>query len=621
MTQRTNRGWLACLCAAAMVGILAFVPVRGVHADAAGAGLDADVALVTPAVLNADVPTVLEDADIDRYQRIFAVQESGQWKVADGLIAQLENDVLMGHVLFQRYMHPRKYRSKYKELKDWMAAYADHPSATRVYKLALKRRPGNWKYPAKPQRLAPSGELQYQPTFKRIHIPSKKASSAQRREARSLRNKIRRALRRGHTLVAKRHLQQKRTQKILSAAEYDEARARLAKGYFIDGRDEWALDWLLPALKRSGKYLPEGHWTAGLLLWRAERYAEAAAHFEAAATNPKISGWMHSASSFWAGRAYTVAGRPDKVIGFFEHAAEHPRTFYGLLATRMLGRPLPFNWTPPEFQGDTLGQLINSSRGRRAVALMQVGDYIRAEAELKELVRGADRPLLEGVHALAARGNMASLAVRLDTLLFPRGGGYDGAAYPIPDYRPVDGFNVDRALVYALIRQESRFNPKAKSWAGARGLMQLMPRTARFVARSTGMRLASRDKLYTPETNLELGQRYIDMLLDERDVSMNLFKLAVAWNGGPGNLRKWKRRTKYLDDPVFFIESIPSFETRTFVEKVLTNYWIYRDRFGQDTPSLDAVARGEWPLYTAQDARGSEVATNALIGQEGLQTR
>ncbi len=582
---------------------------------------DADLALITPSGLKSDLPKILSAADIDLYQRIFAVQESGQWRAADGLIAQLDNDVLMGHVMFQRYMHPRKYRSKYKELRDWMADYADHPGATRVHKLALKRRPKNWKYPAKPERLRVSGALQVQPSFKRLHIPGRKLSTAQRREARSIRNKIRRALRRGHTLVAKRLIQQKRTQQLLSAAQFDNARAGLAKGYFIDGRDEWALEWVLPALERSGKYLPEGHWTAGLLLWRAERYAEAAKHFRAAADNRNISGWMQSATAFWAGRALTASGQPEKVLDYFERAAAHPYTFYGLLATRVLGRPMPFTWSPPAFRGTTLADLTGSPRGKRAVALMQIGDYIRAEAELKELIRGADRPMLEGIHALAARGNMASLSVRLDTLLFPDGGGYDGARFPIPDYRPADGFNVDRALIYALMRQESRFNPKAKSWAGARGLMQIMPGTARFVARSTGMHLANRDKLYTPETNIELGQRYIDMLLDERDVSMNLFKLAVAWNGGPGNLRKWKRRTKYQDDPVFFIESIPSFETRTFVERVLTNYWIYRDRFGQDTPSLDAVARGEWPLYTAQDIRGSEVATNAPVGQERIQTR
>ena len=444
-------------------------------------------------------------------------------------------------------------------------------------------------------------------------MPGKALSAAGKRKARAIRHRIKRTLKRGHTLVAKRLISQAETKKYLSAAQYDEASVGLAKGYFIDGRDDWALEWALPALKRSGQYLPEGHWTAGLVLWRAERYAESAAHFEAAAAHPGNSEWLASAAAFWAARAHMVAAQPDNVVGLMEQAAKHPRTFYGLLATRVLGRELPFHWAPPALGELTLARLQDSPRGLRAMALMQIGDDIRAEGELRELARGADRSLLEGVHALAARGNMASLSVWLDTLMFPDGGGYDGAAYPIPDYMPNEGFTVDRALVYALIRQESRFNPNAKSWAGARGLMQLMPGTARFVARSNGISLHNRSKLFTPETNLVLGQRYIEMLLEERDVSQNLFKLAVAWNGGPGNLRKWKRRTKYLDDPIFFIESIPSFETRAFVERVLTNFWIYRHRFGQLTPSLDAVARGEWPLYTAMGHGSSEIASNAPL--------
>ncbi len=559
------------------------------------------------------LPQVLNDEDIRLYQRIFEVQEDGDWKTADKLIERLSDPILMGHVLYQRYMHPTKYRSKYAELKDWMASYADHPGASRVYKLALRRRPANWRMPEPPQTLADAGVLQHRAGFKSIRIPGKARSIVERRKARSIRYRIKRALRRGHTLTAKRIIQDPAVQRYLSAAEYDEARVGLAKGYFIDGRDDWGLQWALPALKRSGKYLPEGHWTAGLLLWRAEKYADAAAHFRAAADNEKVSEWMGSAAAFWAARSYMAAHAPTEVVPLLERAARHPRTFYGLLATRLLGRDLPFRWTPPAFKGDTLARLSENPRGRRTIALMQIDDNGRAEAELKDLIRGADRDLLVGIHALASRGNMASTAVRLDTLLYPDGGGYDGAAYPIPAYIPVDGFSVDRALIYALIRQESRFNPKAKSWAGARGLMQLMPRTATFVARSTGMRLHERSKLYTPETNLELGQRYIEMLLDENDVEMNLFKLAVAWNGGPGNLRKWKRRTKYLDDPIFFIESIPSFETRTFVERVLTNFWIYRHRLGQDTPSLDAVARGEWPLYQALGPGNSEVAANAAL--------
>lgn len=564
---------------------------------------------VTDAIPATSSLDILSDDDVVRYRDIFRYQKDGSWKRADALIKKLENDLLMGHVLYQRYMHPTAYRSKYKELKNWMAKYADHPDASRVYKLAQRRRPSNWKRPAPPKRLKDAGELQYRPTFKPIHIPAKRLSAANKRKARSIRASIKRSLRRGQTLAAKRLILSSQTKKLLSAAQYDEARVTLAKGYFIDGRDEWALQWALPALERSGKYLPVGHWTAGLLLWRAEKYADAAKHFAAATENPGVSDWLKTSSAFWAARSYMVAGQPEKVIGYLEHAAADPRTFYGLLATRLLGRQLPFKWQPPAIAPDILTQLKQRPRGLRAMALIQIGDSGRAEDELRALARGVDRNTLYGIHSLASRGNMASLAVWLDTLLFPKGGGYDGAAYPIPHYVPAAGFSVDRALVYALIRQESRFNPDAKSWAGARGLMQLMPRTASFVARSTGMKLKNRSKLYTPETNLELGQRYIEMLLKENDVSQNLFKLAVAWNGGPGNLRKWKRNTKYLDDPIFFIESIPSFETRNFVERVLTNFWIYRDQLGQDVPSLDAVARGEWPLYTAMGQGHSELAT------------
>lgn len=599
--------------AAVTVGILFAVTASGLKADDASSRIgDAEMArLAVPPSAVKKLPVLLQSNDIDTYRRIFDVQEAGDWRAADKLIAKLENPILMGHVRYQRLMHPRKYRSKYAELKDWMAAYADHPDAERVYELALKRRPSNWKRPRAPERVAYKAFEAEQRSVARIRIPGKQLGSSDSRAARALIYKIKRALRRGHTLVAKRYVTGADAKRLFSAAQMDEARAGLAKGYFIDGRDDWALEWLLPALKRSGDLLPEGHWTAGLLFWRAERYADAARHFEAAAKNEKVSDWMASAAAFWAARSYNVAREAGPVLALLEQAAEAPRTFYGLLATRLLGRDLPFNWAPPAIEPVTYTRMMASKRVRRAIALMQIGEDVRAEAELKEIARNGDPGNLRGLHAIAARGNMASLASRLDRMLYPAGGGFDGAAYPIPDYVPSEGFSVDRALIYALIRQESAFNPRAKSWAGARGLMQLMPGTARFVARSNGIELNGRNKLYTPETNLELGQAYIEMLLAERDVSGNLFKLAVAWNGGPGNLRKWKRRTKYLDDPIFFIESIPSFETRTFVERVLTNFWIYRDRFGQDTPSLDAVARGEWPLYTALGHGDEEVATNA----------
>jgi soluble lytic murein transglycosylase len=107
-----------------------------------------------------------------------------------------------------------------------------------------------------------------------------------------------------------------------------------------------------------------------------------------------------------------------------------------------------------------------------------------------------------------------------------------------------------------------------------------------------------------------LGQKYIKILLRDTKINGDLFFMAAAWNGGPGNLNKWRVNNNYMDDPLFFIESIPSRETRNFVEKVLTNLWIYRDRLGQPTPSLDAIAAGKWPLYKAFDNTPTQLAGN-----------
>ena len=90
----------------------------------------------------AELPRVLSDDDASRYRKIFSLQEDGDWRAADRLIGALDDRVLMGHVLAQRYLHPTKYRSAYKELKDWMAEYADHPDAPRIYQLATSRQIG-----------------------------------------------------------------------------------------------------------------------------------------------------------------------------------------------------------------------------------------------------------------------------------------------------------------------------------------------------------------------------------------------------------------------------------------------------------------------------------------------
>lgn len=553
------------------------------------------------------LPRPLSSGDAALYQKIFDLQKTGQWKSADKLVKQLGDPLLLGHVLSQRYLHPTKYRSQYKELKNWLAKYADHPRARQLYKLALRRKPARWKAPKSPYPWAiarvPEKYLKALPK-----PPRKRLSRSQRRQAAQLKRRIRWHIRKGWTKAVKGIIQSREARRVFSTVDMDWARARLGGGYFAAGRDGWAIKWAGPAAKRSGRYFPQAHWTVAMASWRLHRYSDAAKHFEAVAEKEN-SPWMISAAAFWAARAHLVNRRPEKVMTLLETAAGHGRTFYGMLARRMLGLRNDFRWETPVLEPATIALLLKSGAGRRSFALIQVGEVRRAERELRSLSGRVDSDLARGLLAVASKTNMPALAVWLDSRLFPNGGGYDGASYPAPHWVPPGGFRVDKALIFALIRQESRFNPRAKSSAGARGLMQLMPRTAGFVAKDRRFRRGKkRRELFLPSTNLALGQRYIEILLDDSAIGSDLFYLATAWNGGPGNLRKWRRTIKHMDDPLFFIESIPSRETRNFIERVLTNLWIYRDRMKQTSPSLDAIAAGEWPVYRSLDGTGVEVA-------------
>jgi soluble lytic murein transglycosylase-like protein len=138
--------------------------------------------------------------------------------------------------------------------------------------------------------------------------------------------------------------------------------------------------------------------------------------------------------------------------------------------------------------------------------------------------------------------------------------------------------------------------------------MQIMPRTANFIAGKNKFRGKAQNLLLDPELNISLGKTYLQQLLNHKNIGGDLFLLTVAYNSGPGNLAKWQRKMEYHDDPLLFIESIPNSETRAFIERVMANLWIYRKRLGQPTPSLDAIATGDWPLYTPLDGTRIRVA-------------
>ena len=559
-----------------------------------------------------NIAGVLSTTDISRYRVIFKLQDNGDWRAADKIVKILDDRILMGHVMAQRYLHPTKYRSRYKELKAWLDKYADHPQARRLYKLALKRRPKNWKMPKKPTGSFNIGSghdgrnLGYE-----FYNPRRKLNRAQRQERRRLARRMRYYLRKGWTKSYKKLVRNKRVNQLFHPVELDRSKARLAQGYYGDNRDQWAYDWANQAVKRSGKYLPEAHWTAALAAWRLKNYDMSRQHFEAVSTSAYSSPWLVTAGAFWAARASIRIRKPALYNKYLTVASAYPRTFYGILALRLLGLEVKYNWTPPPLAKDALSELSKAPGGRRAVTLLQIGEDHLAERELRMLFSTAKPELAHAMMAIADRANMPSLAMRIGNMLVASGSSlYDSTAFPAPALPTKNGEVIDRSLILALIRQESGFNPKAKSHRGARGLLQLMPRTASFIARDRTLHGSKRqrDILFDPETNVALGQKYIDILMKDTRIKGDLFRMVAAWNGGPGNLNKWTRKVKHDNDALLFIESIPSRETRIFVERVLTNYWIYQARFGNPTLSLDLVAAGKWPSYQSEGDSEVEVA-------------
>ncbi|MDR0367016.1 MAG: lytic transglycosylase domain-containing protein, partial [Rickettsiales bacterium] len=225
---------------------------------------------------------------------------------------------------------------------------------------------------------------------------------------------------------------------------------------------------------------------------------------------------------------------------------------------------------------------------------------------LKFLIRSPEgkdsTDLIEAVLAIAEHTAMPGLAMNAAQYVsdYQRNDSFASPHYPVISAEPQGGWRIDQALINAVARQESRFNPHAKSGVGARGLLQIMPSTAAFIMRDASLS-RKRERLYDEELNLKIGQSYIDYLLSAPGISGDLFKFLLAYNAGPGNLKRQEARmVNPENDPLFFVEGISIKESRIYIKKVMANLWIYRNRFNQDSDSLDALAAGEWPVYMAK---------------------
>ncbi len=533
------------------------------------------------------------------YREIFELQEEGAWKAADALIARLGDDTLLGHVQFQRYMHPTAYRSSYGELAGWLRTYGDHPDAGRVYKLAVKRRPGGAEAPIRPAKGYMSGSGQKAQEAVRIRYRSSlRRSEAKETVVRAWLRDLDRLGDRGRVDEARRLFDQPDLHRITDAVETDLARWALARAHFVQRDFRPALKLALKSAKRSGHVVPEMHWTVAMSAWRSGDIDMAANHLAKLAQAEKAHDGERARAAYWAARA--VGFKTKRARHFLKIAAAHPRQFYGLLARKRLGMAIDHK-PATRIQDDVAEIMLRYPAAKRATALAQIGRHDLAEKELRTLASSAKSSLTAGLLKLAQTLHLPSVEMRLAHRLGYKGDVHLDAFYPVPAWQPKRGYRVDRALVFSVIRAESGFDPQAESYVGALGLMQVMPGTAKHIAKRTDLTLESPAHLLDPETAITFGQAYLQELLNRDGIGDNLMFIAAGYNAGPGRVFQWRDAFDLDHDPMMFLEMIPFVETRVYVKKVLANLWNYRARLGQPLPSLEAMAANRWPGYRAFD--------------------
>ncbi|KFC71109.1 Lytic transglycosylase catalytic precursor [Devosia sp. LC5] len=300
-----------------------------------------------------------------------------------------------------------------------------------------------------------------------------------------------------------------------------------------------------------------------------------------------------SQANYWLARADTKLGDAAGAKAAYEAAARYGNVYYGQLARAELGhkgveiRPLP-HWQDSEslFNANPIVRAVRllAANGRQSMAvplLRHYGEGLKTGGELLLAARLAQEIGAHNVAILIADA-ADKLGVPLDLFSFPKDG------------LPADArLAADRAAVYAIARQESMFQLDAISSSGARGLMQLMPGTAKEVAGKVGVDYSASRLISDAAYNALLGSTYLGTQLERYDGSLVL--AAAAYNAGPGNANKWI--AAYGDpraenvDPVIWVELIPFQETRKYVQRVLGNYLVYRERLGDGGLTLQEALR------------------------------
>ena len=351
----------------------------------------------------------------------------------------------------------------------------------------------------------------------------------------------------------------------------------------------------------------DAHLTDDQVAWKA-RAAMRAGHWkEVFAAIRKLPPDVARQSSwrYWRARALKALGEAEASAALLRGLAGE-RNFYGILAAEEVGTAWRPDWSGWKPQQADLDRVMAVPALERALALYRIGYEAEALREWFWAIRGMeDRDLLAAAEVARRAGvpdraiNTANLTVQLHDF---------SQRFPTPHREAVSTaaaqWGLDEALMYSLIRQESRFMAHARSRVGATGLMQLMPATAKWVARQIPVESYRKEMLTQPEVNVRMGTYYFSRVL--ADLGHPILATA-AYNAGPGRARRW-REAQALDGAIY-VETIPFNETRDYVKQVFTNMWFYSHRLTGEAPSLRQLV-GTVP---GRNGDGADAALAAVI--------
>jgi soluble lytic murein transglycosylase-like protein len=551
------------------------------------------------------LPTPLAPSDAARVRRIFAMQGRGDLAGAARETAQLADQLLTGTILADRYLG-RFNRPEAAELKEWLDRFGDQPDAPAIHALLLHRLPKGEAPPPAPRMAAldepAPAEPQEDPPDR---FPAEAAPSPALWRAVTDRTHAGNAASAMHLIAGTRGL---------SPAQASALRGGVAQVLFTLNKDGDVLDIATEASRRTPRDQDAGlaALMAGLAAWRLDFPELAATNFEQAARATMASPSIRAAGAFWAARAHRRYGDTAAYWPWMRRAAAEARTFYGLLAGRVLGFDLGATSERATLSQADVDAIAGLAGARRAFALLQVGQYDRADAEFRNLwPEIKDNPaLIHSLMLVAGNAGLPDLAAQLAAFEPESSGGVTPLRVPLPRLAPRGGFRIDPALVYALTRLESNFDAGAVSPAGAHGLMQIMPVTARYIAGNPSL---AGSELRDPGYNLDLGQRYVTYLAQQDGIEGNLLRMLAAYNAGPGSFARWSAALHDKGDPLLFVEAIPNSETRNFVRHALTYTWLYAARMRLPAHGLDELVAGLFPSFTGENAHAKLAGASARL--------